>query len=670
VEAIVPVFSALASFADKNRTAFLALAGVLATLSAGLIAVAAVTKIYTTYQKLMAIDTVKAVLALKDADGQLTKVGKTVQGVGKAFAAVGLAQVFFSIGNSAMGMSQKIKIASEEMIIAVGGMSSNSKQSTKEVAEAFIKTARTIQDQLRLEDPIREFGRDFQFVVDGIKVNIESADEAFEKFLDQDPNLAQKIIDGLKAQLAVTDPTSRAYQDLSDAIARYESRLNKARAAQEAFNGAVQATPTIAFTGAMARLEATTQREFKARLSSAGAIEEWNKKVEESRNRASGAAKELKTAEERLSDYTSALKGNYDAQRSLSSATRSREAAEKSMTQATDNARKAQEYFNKVVKGFPRDSKEATTATRQYEEAQRRVRDATMSQRDAVLSVKEAEQELQKLRDITSDPEDVADAERNLERSKYAVEEANFAVTEAEAELAALRLDPEASAVQIRRAEIALAEAKLGVSESVQRVKDAELALNNEINRKATADEIAEAERNLEEAKEAVTRQTEDLRDATIEEAVAQDVMNRILNGAAESTDEYQEALRELNDAKTEEEEARIRVAESILAEAEATLSLANAIKELNKVSAVTPKNVIRRGQAEMASVATSNPALAALNQVATPQQTAPEINVTVNAGIGSDPDSITRGLMDMFKQYERANGFLPLNVQSAVAFG
>jgi hypothetical protein len=58
------------------------------------------------------------------------------------------------------------------------------------------------------------------------------------------------------------------------------------------------------------------------------------------------------------------------------------------------------------------------------------------------------------------------------------------------------------------------------------------------------------------------------------------------------------------------------------------------------------------------------------LNQVATPQQTAPEINVTVNAGLGSDPDSITRGLMDMFKQYERANGFLPLNVQSAVAFG
>jgi hypothetical protein len=668
VEAIVPVFSSLATFAQNNRTAFLALAGVLATLSASIVAVAAVTKIYTTYQKLMAIDTVQAVLALKDAEGQLTKVGQAVMAVGKVFAVVALAQTFFAIGNSAMNMGQKIKVATEEVIIAVDDMAMGTAQDTATVAESFIKTARTIQDQLRLNDVFNEFGRDFQFVVGGIKVNIEAADEAFENFLNQDPNLAQKIIDGLKAQLAVTDPTSRAYQDLTDAIARYEARLNTARAAQSAFNSAVQTTPTLAWSAALVRLETQTQREFKARLASAGAIEEWNKQVEQSRNKASGAAKEVKTFQEKLTEFTSALKGSYDAQRSMTAATRSREAAERSVTEATANASKAQEYFNKVVKGFPKDSKQAIDATRQYEEAQRRVRDAALSQRDAIQEVKNAEAELQKLRDIKADPENVAEAERNLERSKYAVEEANFAVTEAEAELAALRLNPESSATEIRRAEIRLAEAKLAVSDSVARVKDAELALNEEINRKATAEEIAEAERNLEKAKESVVKQTEELRDATVQEAAAQSFMNQILNGATEDTDEYKDALRELTEAKREEEDARINVAEAILNEAEATLALAEAQRILNKVRAETPANIVARGQAQLEGVSTSNPALAALNAANNGQNNTTVINNNITAGMGTDPATVAREIIDVLKSYERANGYVPIVTEYQVA--
>ena len=668
VEAIVPVFASLAQFAQENRTAFLALAGVLATLSAAIVSVAAVTKIYTTYQKLMAIDTVKAVLTLKDAEGQLTKVGQAVVGVGKVFAVVGLAQTFFAIGNSAMNMGQKIKVASEEVIIAVDAMTMNTSQDTAVVAESFIKTARTIQDQLRLNDVFNEFGRDFQFVVGGIKVNIEAADEAFEKFLDQDPNLAQKIIDGLKAQLAVTDPTSRAYKDLTDAIARYEARLNTARAAQSAFNSAVQATPTIAFTGALARLESQTQREFKARLASAGAIEEWNKQVEQSRNKASGAAKEVKTFQEKLAEFTSALKGSYDAQRSLATATRSREAAERSLTDATANASKAQEYFNKVVRGFPKDSKQAVAATKQYEEAKRRLRDATFAERDAIQEVKDAEAELQKLRDIKADPENVAEAERNLERSKYAVEEANFAVTESEAELAALRLNPDASATEIRRAEIALAEAKLAVSDAVQKVKDSEKALDEEVNRKAKAEEIAEAERNLEKAKEAVVKQTEELRDATEEEAKAQSFMNQILNGASEDTEEYKDALRDLTDAKEEEEDARRKVADAILAEAEATLALAEAQRNLNKVRAETPANIVARGQSQLEGISTSNPALATLNNLNNGTNGTTVINNTINAGMGTDGASVAREIIDVLKSYERANGYVPIVTEYQVA--
>ena len=666
VEAIVPVFASMATFAENNRTAFLALAAVLATLAAGLVAAAAITKTYTAYQKLMEVETLKAVLALKNADGELTKLGETVKAVGKVLGVIGLAQTIFAIGNAAMDMSGKIKRAGEEVIIAVGAMKSNVQTDSGDVAEAFIKQARVIQDQLRLGDVFNEFGRDFQFVVGGIKVNIEAADEAFQKFLDQDPNLAQNIIEGLKQQLAVTDPASRAYTDLTDAIARYEARLNQARAAQNAFNGAVQATPSIAFTGALARLESQTEREFKARLASADAIQKWNQQVEESRNKAGGAAKTVKTAAEKLTEYTTALRGNFTAQRASVAATNARISAEQAVGNAVANTRKAQENFNQVVRGFPKDSKQAVAATKEYEQAQRRVRDAQVSQREAILGVKEAEEKLLKLRAITADPESVADAERNLERSKYSVEEANFAVTDAEARLAELRLDPESSAIEIRRAEIALAEAKLGVTDAVNRVKDAEVTLKNEINRKATAEEIADAERDLERAKEAVVKQTDELRDATFEEGVAQAFLNQILNGATADTEEYQDALRALNEAKEDEKEARENVAQAILSEAEATLALAAAIKELNAISGQTPARIISRGQAELASISTANPALAALNQVRTQPPTAAPINVTVNAGMGTDGDTVAREIIDLLKQYERANGYVPLVAESA----
>ena len=663
VEAIVPVFAALATFAEKNRTAFLVLVGALATLAAGIVAVAAVTKTYTMFQKAMANETVKAVLAFTDADGELTKLGETVKAVGKVLGVVGLAQALFVIGNEAMGMGRKVKMAGEELITAVGAMRDGTQRSSADVAEAFIKQARVIQDQLRLGDVFAEFGRDFQFVVGGIKVNIEAADEAFEKFLDQDPNLAQNIINGLKQQLAVTDPTSRAYTDLSDAIARYEARLNSARLAQGAFNSAVSSTPSVAFkmTAGMNALARANKFEGEARLASANAITEWNKRVEESRNKTGGAAATVKTAAEKLADYTAALRGNFSAQRAATAATNSRIAAENAVNKAVENTRKAQEQFNLVVKGFPRNSREATAATREYEQAQRRVRDAQVAQRDAILSVKEAEEKLLKLRAITADPESVADAERNLERSKYSVEEAVFAVADAEQKLAELRADPEASATEIRRAEIALAEAKLGVTDAVNRVKEAEVTLNNEINRKATAEEIADAERDLELAKESVVKQTDELRDATFEEGVAQSVLNQVLNGATEETEAYQDALRALNDAKDDEKSAREAVAQAILTEAEATLALAASIKELNAIAAQTPARVISRGQAELASISTANPALAALNQVTQqPGQAAP-ISVTVNAGMGTDGDTVAREIIDVLKQYERANGFVPI---------
>lgn len=451
---------------------------------------------------------------------------------------------------------------------------------------------------------------------------------------------------------------------------RFEYSAKKATEATMGAVGAVSlfGATTSASLGDLVRFESGIKAEGRARMASANALEEYNKRVADQLKGSGGAANAVKTAKEKLEEYTQALRGNYDAQRSLTNATNSRIAAQGALDKAVTTTARAQDYFNKVTRGFAADSREAVDAQTKYVASQRRLRDATVQQRDAVRDLQDAEKKLRDLRAITANPEDVADAERKLERSKYSVEEANFAVSEAEAELAKLRLDPASSATEIRRAEIRLAEAKLGVTEAVLAVGDAEKQLAAEINRKATAEQIAEAERDLERAKRTVEDATDSVRDATLEEAASQAFLNQILNGATESSDAYKEALDALNQAKADEADQRRNVAQALLDEADATLALKKAIEELNKVSAVTPAKIISRGQDALAGVATSNPALAALNAVAGSGGggNAAPINVTVNTGIGGDGQAVAREIIDVLKIYERANGYVPLVTEYA----
>lgn len=662
VETLVPVFSSLANTISENQTAFLVIVGAIAAFSAAIIVASTVIKVHTTYQKLMKIEALQSALAFRTAEGAITKFGTVVSGLAKGAAVLGLAEAIFAIGNAATGTSRKIDEASKKTIIAIGNQKNGIIQDNATVVSNFADTARKIQDQLRFEDVFNEFGRDFQLVVGGVKVNIEAADEAFQKFLDTDVSAAQGIVNAMKAQLLVTDPASRAYTDLKDAIARYEAQLRTAKGAQDALSGAIANTPrVIPLTGALARLESQTQREFIARQASAGALEEWNSKANAAFQSTRSGASAVQTAKEKLETFTSALRTNYDAQRSLTDAQRNRLAANKALDVAVANTAKAQDYFNKVVRGFPKDSKEAVAATERYSDAQKRLRDANIRLQDATLNQQKAEKELIRLRAITADPESVADAERSLERSKYGVEEANFAVTEAEQKLAELRANPEASATEIRRAEIDLAQAKLSVKDSVRQVQEAEATLAREVNRKASAEEIADAERDLQLAKMGVADATEAVEDATKEQLFAQTMLNQVLNGATEETDAYRDALKELTDAKDGEEEARRRVADAILAEANATLSLAAAIAELNKVKGQTPAAIVAKGTAQLAGIATDNPALSILNQTQGNGADSTTVNVQVNAGMGTDGDAVARQIIDVLKGYERANGYVPI---------
>jgi hypothetical protein len=666
VEKIVPIFASLASAISNNQTTFLVIVGAIAAFSAAIIAASAVIKVHTTYQKLMGIEVVKNSAIFKGAT-------TAAVGFGGALGTLMVAQALAPLINNLTGATGRADEAFKKTAASVDAFAKNA-GSAEQVLRDFINTA---QKDLQKFDPIgtigdvatfENFGREFKLLADGVKLDIEAMDETFKRFASESPEVAGQIVNAMKAQLAVTDPTSRAYKDLQAAIARYEGQVRTATAAQNALNGVIANTPrVIPLTGALARLEAQTQREFIARQTSSNALQEWNDKAKETYSGAQKAAAATQTAKEKLEEFTGALRTNYDAQRSLSSAERNRVSANNALKAAIDSTAKAQTYFNNVSKGFPRDSKEAIDATERYADANRRLRDSNIRLREATENQTNAEKELIRLRQITANAEDVADAERNLERSKYRVEEANFAVTDAEAKLAELRADPKASAIDIRRAEIDLAEAKLAVKDSVRAVKEAEQELNNQVNRKATAEEIAEAERDLQKAKMQVVDATEEVENATANEIKAQEVLNEILHGAKEGTDAYREALDELTRAKETEEGARLAVAEAILAEATATLSLAKAVDELNAVQAKTPAGMVRRGQERLAGVSTSNPALGILNSGGGQGNTT-NFNMTVNAGMGTDADQVAREIIDVLKSYERANGVIPLITEYQVA--
>lgn len=383
----------------------------------------------------------------------------------------------------------------------------------------------------------------------------------------------------------------------------------------------------------------------------------------------SGVAKAVKTAKEKLREYIDALKGTSDAERALIRSGKDVTAARADLAKATQRVTDAQNKFNQVTRGYGADSKEALEAMRKVVDAGKRIRDANLSQQDAVRGLAAAEKKLADLRNLTANPEDVASAERKLERSKYNTEEAAFRVADAEAELAKVRLDPESSAIDIRRAEIALAEAKLSVTDSTIAQRDAENELHKMRTVAATAEELAEAERELERAKFAVQDATDAVRDATLEQAVAQAYYVEIVDGAKEGSEAYTEALRDLLDAQEDEREASEKVTDQLWREWEATEALRDAKEKLAAVGTEVGGRIVGRAERQFAASIPSllaNPGAVATAAMGAGSSTTVVNNIT--AGMGTDPKELAQIIVDSLRDYERSNGFIPVTAQYAIA--
>ena len=341
-----------------------------------------------------------------------------------------------------------------------------------------------------------------------------------------------------------------------------------------------------------------------------------------------GVAKAVETAKEKLQKYIDALKGMSSAQKSARDADKSLMKSRTSLADATTKLTDAQAYFNQVVAGYGANSKQA----------------------------KDRQVALQK-------------AQRAVERAGYDVEGSVFAVTKAEQDLADLRKDPETSAQAIREAEISLAEAKLSVKDATDAQVEA-------------TDALTEAETLLDEA----------------------------VNGAKEGSDAYTEALDKLNDAKKAQVDATDAVTEAIERQTEAVDRLREAEEKAQasrvggaKATAAEAKYGIRystgasigAGVAEMAGVASgvlsqgqaddlamrrytpfatggivTQPTRALIGEAGAEAvipldrlQSGMTVNLTINAGMGTDPAKLGDEIVDVLTRYQRRNGALPLKV-------
>lgn len=217
-------------------------------------------------------------------------------------------------------------------------------------------------------------------------------------------------------------------------------------------------------------------------------------------------AKTLKTAKEKLEEYSDALRLGTQAQRDFDKSQKQTTSARTDLASANNDLAKAQENLSRALAGYGADSIEA----------------------------KQAQVVLEK-------------AQRGVERAGYRVEQAVFAVSDAEKELAKIRLDPESTPQAIREAEINLAEAKLATKDAI----DSQIEATNDLATSQSnlneliygaivgSDFYAQFSDALSEAKKRQTDAEDRLTDAILSEATAQERLNDANEKAAELAKKY-----------------------------------------------------------------------------------------------------------------------------------
>ena len=286
-----------------------------------------------------------------------------------------------------------------------------------------------------------------------------------------------------------------------------------------------------------------------------------------------GAAKNVKDATEKLKEYTDALKSSNSASKAFTQAQKASVKAGKSLTEANTNLLDAQTALDQAVAGYGADSPQAKKAAN-----------------------------------------DLAQAQRGLERAGYNVEGSLFAIKDAEEALKKARSDPESTPQSIREAEIALAEAKLSSADAIDAQTEATTGLT-----KATG------------------------------------LLNDAIFGASVGSEIFKELSDALTEAKQKQADATDAVAEAIERETEALDKYKEAIREAGEIANKYPKVVAAN---PMAGAAATIPETVTGNSTgfkANPDGGGMVINVS--AGVVASPDQTAEVIAELLARRGRLNG-------------
>ena len=359
-----------------------------------------------------------------------------------------------------------------------------------------------------------------------------------------------------------------------------------------------------------------------------------------------GAAKAVETAKQKLEKYIDALKGMSSAQKSARDADKSLMKSRTSLAEATTKLTDAQAYFNQVVAGYGADSKQA---------------------KDRQLALRKAQ--------------------AAVERAGYDVETSVFAVTKAEQELAAVRLDPESSPQAIREAEIALAESKLSVKDAT----DAQVEATDALTEAETL--LNEAINGAKEGSDAYTEALDRLNDAKKAQIDATDAVTEALERQKDAVDRLREAEEKAAEARTGVKAGAATAAETEVGIAPAPKatgglfgSFMEAVRGLHPnakaLKSSTPVTQAKKDFPKLyAEYKAAGLAMAQGGIITKPTQllagengaeaiipldklqSGMTVNVTINAGMGTDPAKLGDEIVDVLTRYQRRNGALPLKV-------
>jgi uncharacterized membrane protein YeaQ/YmgE (transglycosylase-associated protein family) len=315
----------------------------------------------------------------------------------------------------------------------------------------------------------------------------------------------------------------------------------------------------------------------------------------------------------------------------------------------------------------------------------------------ANFAVLEAEKELADLRkDPKSTPQTIREAEIALAESKFGVRDAIKSVADAEEQLNKLRTDTPTLA-QVADAERAVADAKLAVEDANLALADAQSSVNeeqeklNELVNGATigSDAYTDALKELTDAQKAEADAGRDRVDAYERLADA----TRDLAKAEKERRDAEKGLTPAERAKAEAEEAAAVNAGLVPELRAAEPAPAKYTSFLDAVKALHPKSSTLKSSTPVADSKEKFPklfadykagTLVALAQggiVTSPTaaligeagseavipldrlQSGMTINLTINAGMGTDPAKLGDEIVDVLTRYQRRNGALPLKV-------